>query len=72
MAEPSRADHRLEGSIQGENIVELIQWLTVAVFAVTILFVVINKVDSTAAALIGVTVMIWIGHDDRDRSVPAG
>ena len=40
---------------------ELIQWLTVAVFAITILFVVINKLDSTAAALIGVTVMIWIG-----------
>jgi Na+/H+ antiporter NhaD/arsenite permease-like protein len=40
---------------------ELVQWLTLAVFAITILFVVINKLDSTAAALIGVTVMIWIG-----------
>jgi Na+/H+ antiporter NhaD/arsenite permease-like protein len=40
---------------------ELIQWLTLAVFAITILFVVINKLDSTAAALIGVTVMIWVG-----------
>ncbi len=40
---------------------ELIQWLTLAVFAVTILFVVINKLDSTAAALIGVTCMIWVG-----------
>ena len=40
---------------------ELLQWLTLAVFAITILFVVINKLDSTAAALIGVTVMIWIG-----------
>jgi Na+/H+ antiporter NhaD/arsenite permease-like protein len=40
---------------------ELVQWLTLAVFAITILFVVINRLDSTAAALIGVTVMIWIG-----------
>src|SRR5918994_3088441 len=40
---------------------ELVQWLTLAIFAITILFVVINKLDSTAAALIGVTVMIWVG-----------
>jgi Na+/H+ antiporter NhaD/arsenite permease-like protein len=40
---------------------ELIQWLTLGVFAVTILFVVINKLDSTAAALIGVVVMVWMG-----------
>ena len=40
---------------------ELIQWLTFIVFAVTILFVVINKLDSTAAALVGVVVMVWMG-----------
>lgn len=40
---------------------ELMQWLTLAVFAVTILTVVFNKLDSTAVALIGVTVMIWMG-----------
>ena len=40
---------------------EFIQWLTLGVFAVTILFVVINKLDSTAAALLGVVVMIWMG-----------
>ncbi|HEY4635051.1 MAG TPA: SLC13 family permease [Rhodospirillales bacterium] len=40
---------------------ELIQWLTLAVFAVTILTVVINKLDSTAAALVGVVVMVWMG-----------
>ena len=40
---------------------ELLQWLTLGVFAVTILFVVINKLDSTAAALIGVVVMVWMG-----------
>ncbi len=40
---------------------ELIQWLTLIVFAVTILAVVVNKLDSTAAALVGVVVMIWMG-----------
>ncbi|MSO93952.1 MAG: permease [Rhodospirillales bacterium] len=40
---------------------ELVQWLTLVVFAVTILFVVINKLDSTAAALLGVVVMVWMG-----------
>ena len=40
---------------------ELIQWLTLAVFAVTILVVVVNKLDSAAAALIGVVVMVWMG-----------
>ncbi|HSW26079.1 MAG TPA: SLC13 family permease [Burkholderiaceae bacterium] len=36
-------------------------WLTVAIFAITIVVVISNVVDSTVAALIGVTVMIWIG-----------
>jgi Na+/H+ antiporter NhaD/arsenite permease-like protein len=36
-------------------------WLTVAIFAITIVVVISNAVDSTVAALIGVTVMVWIG-----------
>ena len=40
---------------------ELIQWLTLAVFAVTIIAVVVNKLDSAAAALVGVVVMVWMG-----------
>jgi len=40
---------------------ELMQWLTLVVFAVTILTVVINKLDGTAAALLGVVVMVWMG-----------
>ncbi|UCH16563.1 MAG: hypothetical protein JSW36_12620 [Burkholderiales bacterium] len=36
-------------------------WLAVAIFAVTIVVVIWNVVDSTVAALIGVSVMIWIG-----------
>ena len=40
---------------------ELMQWLTLAVFAITIVAVVANWIDSTAAALVGVAVMVWIG-----------
>ncbi len=40
---------------------EWIQWLTLIVFAVTIIAVVVNKLDSTASALVGVVVMIWLG-----------
>jgi Na+/H+ antiporter NhaD/arsenite permease-like protein len=40
---------------------ELMQWLTIAVFAITIIAVVTNIIDSTAAALVGVAVMIWMG-----------
>ena len=40
---------------------ELMQWLTLAVFAVTILAVVTNVIDSAAAGLVGVVVMVWIG-----------
>jgi Na+/H+ antiporter NhaD/arsenite permease-like protein len=36
-------------------------WLAIAVFAITIVAVISNVVDSTVAALIGVAVMIWIG-----------
>ena len=40
---------------------ETMQWLTLAIFAITILAVVTNVIDSTLAALIGVTVMICLG-----------
>jgi Na+/H+ antiporter NhaD/arsenite permease-like protein len=40
---------------------ELMQWLTVAVFVITIIAVVTNVIDSTAAALVGVAVMVWMG-----------
>jgi len=37
------------------------QWLALGIFAVTIIAVVTNVIDSTLAALIGVAVMIWAG-----------
>jgi Na+/H+ antiporter NhaD/arsenite permease-like protein len=40
---------------------ELMQWITLIVFAVTILAVVTNVIDSTAAGLVGVVLMVWIG-----------
>jgi len=45
---------------------EPMQWLTLAIFAITILIVVSNKVDSTLAGLIGVAVMIWFGVMSED------
>lgn len=40
---------------------EPMQWFTLAVFAVTIVVVITNWIDSTLAALIGVSVMVWAG-----------
>ena len=40
---------------------ETMQWVTLVIFAVAILVVVTNVIDSTLAALIGVAVMIWAG-----------
>jgi Na+/H+ antiporter NhaD/arsenite permease-like protein len=40
---------------------EPMQWLTLAIFAITIVAVVSNVIDSTLAALLGVAVMIWLG-----------
>ncbi|HEY5635581.1 MAG TPA: SLC13 family permease [Burkholderiales bacterium] len=40
---------------------EFSQWLALGIFAVTIIVVVTNVVDSTLVALLGVTVMIWLG-----------
>lgn len=39
----------------------LLQWMTLAVFAVTIVAIVVNKLDATVAALLGVVVMVWMG-----------
>ena len=40
---------------------DTLAWMAVAVFAITIVVVISNVVDSTVAALVGVVVMIWIG-----------
>jgi Na+/H+ antiporter NhaD/arsenite permease-like protein len=40
---------------------EFAQWLAVAIFAVTILVVVTNVIDSTLAAFLGVALMVWLG-----------
>ena len=40
---------------------DMMAWLALTVFAVTIVVVIANVVDSTVAALIGVVIMIWIG-----------
>jgi Na+/H+ antiporter NhaD/arsenite permease-like protein len=39
----------------------MLQWLTLGVFAITIATIVVNKLDATVAALLGVVVMIWMG-----------
>lgn len=39
---------------------EAMQWMTLIVFAVTILIVITNWIDSTLAALIGVAIMCWM------------
>ena len=39
----------------------LLQWMTLIVFAVTIAAVVVNRLDATVAALLGVAVMVWMG-----------
>jgi Na+/H+ antiporter NhaD/arsenite permease-like protein len=39
----------------------LVQWMTIAVFAATIITIIINKLDATVAALLGVAVMVWMG-----------
>ena len=40
---------------------EFAQWLALGIFAVTIIAVVSNVIDSTLAGLLGVAVMIWAG-----------
>ena len=40
---------------------DAMQWLTLIVFALTVIVVITNVIDSTLAALIGVAVMCWLG-----------
>ena len=40
---------------------DIMQWVALAVFVITILVVISNVVDNAVAAMIGATVMIWIG-----------
>jgi Na+/H+ antiporter NhaD/arsenite permease-like protein len=40
---------------------DILAWMAVAVFAITIIVVITNVVDSTVAALVGVVMMIWVG-----------
>jgi Na+/H+ antiporter NhaD/arsenite permease-like protein len=40
---------------------EPMQWFTLIVFSLTILVVITNWIDSTLAALIGVSIMVWAG-----------
>jgi len=45
--------------------------LALAIFAVTIVIVITGWIDSTAAALLGVAVMVWMGlmkEEDASRS----
>jgi len=37
------------------------EWIAIAIFAITIVIVIANVVDSTVAALLGVIAMVWIG-----------
>ena len=39
----------------------MLQWMTLIVFLVTIAAIVVNKLDATVAALLGVAVMVWMG-----------
>jgi Na+/H+ antiporter NhaD/arsenite permease-like protein len=51
---------------------EMMTWLAIGIFAVTILVVITGWIDSTAAALLGVAVMIWFGvmrEDDAFKIV---
>ena len=40
---------------------DLMTWIAIAIFAVTIVVVIAGWIDSTAAALLGVAAMIWLG-----------
>ena len=40
---------------------DLMQWVALAVFVVTILIVISNVVDNAVAAMLGATAMVWIG-----------
>ena len=40
---------------------DIMQWVALAVFVITILVVISNVVDNAVAAMLGATVMVWIG-----------
>jgi len=40
---------------------EMMAWVALAIFVLSILAVISNVVDGTIAALIGVAVMVWLG-----------
>ncbi|MDO8705050.1 MAG: SLC13 family permease [Sulfuricaulis sp.] len=40
---------------------DIMQWVALAVFVITILVVISNVVDNAVAAMVGATVMVWIG-----------
>ena len=51
---------------------DMMTWLAIGIFAVTIVVVITGWIDSTAAALLGVAVMIWfgvMGEDDAFKIV---
>ena len=45
---------------------DLMTWLAIGIFAVTIVVVIAGWIDSTAAALLGVAVMVWLGVMKED------
>src|SRR5688572_3918395 len=45
---------------------DLMTWIAIAIFAVTIIVVITGWIDSTAAALLGVAAMIWVGVISED------
>lgn len=61
VARARRALIRFGHDDRGRGLKDIMAWLAIAIFAVTIVVVIWNVVDSTVAALIGVSVMIWIG-----------
>jgi Na+/H+ antiporter NhaD/arsenite permease-like protein len=40
---------------------EPLAWIALAIFAVSIVVVITNVIDSTVAALVGVVAMVWFG-----------
>ena len=45
---------------------DFMTWLAIGIFVVTIIVVIAGWIDSTAAALLGVSVMIWFGVMSED------
>ena len=45
---------------------DLMTWLAIGIFVVTIVVVITGWIDSTAAALLGVAVMVWLGVMSED------